>query len=368
MNPPSSSKAEPVRVIHFVSGGFSGATQVAIDLVKAAQGTSVEPLLVLRRKRQTPASRIEALKREGLPVETVSGLAHIMSIWQLRQICLRFKPHTLVAHGFSEHLMGRYAGLWAGVPELIHVEHNSRERYTSWRLHQARWLAQRTRHIIGVSDGVKGRLLKLGFPPDKVSSIPNGIDLGKFQDADAFPHASRAPDIVMCARFSGQKDHETAIRALQLLKASGLRPKLLLAGGGKARYRRQAEALSKALGLEDQVVFLGQCHDMPALLKQHQICLLSTHYEGMPLALIEGMAAGCAVVASEVVGVKEIIDHDHNGLLVPEASPADMTRALQRLLTQPEHAAMLARHAREDALARHGLDLMRQRYQSLFIA
>ncbi|MDO9006026.1 MAG: glycosyltransferase [Aquabacterium sp.] len=357
-----------MRVLHFVSGGFSGATQVAIDLVKAANGTSVQPLLVLRRKRQIPTTRVESLKDEGVPVETVSGLNHAASIWQLKQICLRFKPQTLVAHGFSEHLIGRYAGLWAGVPNLIHVEHNSRERYTYLRLKQARWLAHRTRHIIGVSEGVKGRLLELGFPSEKVISIPNGIALGKFQDAETISYSSRAPNIVMCARFSGQKDHETAIRALKLLKETGLTPKLLLAGGGKQRYRNKAETLSKELGLKDQVVFIGLCKDVPALLKQNQICLLSTHYEGMPLALIEGMAAGCAVVASQVVGIKEIIDHDRNGLLVPEGCPADMANALRRLLTQPEQAATLAQHARQDALARHGVELMRQRYQALFTA
>lgn len=356
-----------MRVLHFVSGGFSGATQVAIDLVKAANnGTQIQALLVLRRKRQTPASQIEALRAEGVPVKTVTGLAHALTIWQLKKICDEFRPQILVAHGFSEHLMGRYAGLLAHVPALVHVEHNSRERYNRWRLAQAQWLAKHTAQIVGVSDGVKTRLLELGFPAHQVISIPNGIDLGKFLTASEQPYRQRAADIVMCARFSAQKDHETAIRAMAMLKEAGHTPKLTLAGGGKKSHLTKAKKLALELGIADQVVFMGLCSDVPTLLMRHQIFLLSTHYEGMPLALIEGMAAGCAVVASDVIGVKEVIDHGRTGLLVKEQDPADLASVLQRLLTHPALGCALGHEARQHAVTKHGVDLMRHRYEQLF--
>lgn len=356
----------PTRVLHFVTGGFSGATQVAIDLVRASIGSAdIEPLLVLRRKWQTPASKVDALVAEGLPVATVSGLAHAISIWQLMKICQAFKPDVLVAHGFPEHIIGRYAGLLAKVPKLIHVEHNSRERYTASRLWQAKWLAKRTDHIVGVSKGVETRLHQLGFPAEKITAIPNGIDLSRFSLADQHPFASRQPGIVMCARFSSQKDHLTAIRAMAELRQHGLRPPLIFAGGGKPRYLRQAEALVRQLSLSDQVTFMGFCRDVPALLMQHQICLLSTNYEGMPLALIEGMAAGCAVVASDVIGVKEVITDGRNGLLFPAQAPAALAAAIRRLLQDPGFGAKLATTARLDALAHHGVALMRDRHGQL---
>lgn len=117
------------RVLHFVTGGFSGATQVAVDLVRAhALSGRCEALLVLRRKRHTRGERVQALRDEGLAVETVAGWAHAATVWQLAAVCRRWRPDVLVAHGFSEHLWGRYAGLVAGVPRLVQVEHNSRER------------------------------------------------------------------------------------------------------------------------------------------------------------------------------------------------------------------------------------------------
>lgn len=358
--------ARPRRVIHFVTGGFSGATQVAVDLVKATlQAPGVEPLLVLRRKRHTPQAAIDALLAQGVQVKTVSGIAHAASIWQLRQLCRQFQPDVLFAHGFPEHLIGRYGALWAGVPRLVHVEHNSRERYTRSKLAQARWLARRTERIVGVSEGVATRLRELGFPPDKVMAIPNGIELGRFSAADASSFESRANDIVMCARFSAQKDHLTAIQAMALLRDRGHAIRLLFAGGGKRRHLAAAQRLVARLDLQDQVQFLGLCSDVPALLMRSRFFLLSTHYEGMPLALIEGMAAGCAVVGSDVIGVREVIDDARNGLLVPESDPAALAEALARLLADTGYAAWLAAAARRDAQQRHGIDLMKQRYAEL---
>lgn len=360
---------ERLRVLHFVTGGFSGATQVALDLVRAALcGSRVQPLLTLRRKRQTDPSRIAALERDGVPVATVPGWAHAATVLELVRICRQFRPHVLVAHGFSEHLWGRYAGLLAKVPVMVHVEHNSRERYTRWRLGQAHWLARRTARIVGCSEGVRERLLELGFPADRTIAIPNGIRLEPFAKADTTDFSQRTPGIVMSARFARQKDHVTLLRAVALLREKGLRPPVLLAGGGKARYRHEAEALCHELGLQDQVRFLGFCDHVPRLLMTHQVCVLSTHYEGMPLSLVEGMAAGCAVVGSAVTGVKEVLDDGINGRLVPHADPAALAGALEGLLRDPTLAARLGAAARATALDRHSLELMTQRYEDLFVA
>jgi glycosyltransferase involved in cell wall biosynthesis len=364
----SPSANSTVRVLHFVTGGFSGATSVAVELTRhGGEAVGLHSMLVLRRKRQTPLQRIEDLRREGLNVCTVTGLAHWLSIWQLRAICLAYKPDVLVAHGFPEHIIGRWAGWLAGVPTLIHVEHNSRERYSWLKLLQARWLAKRTKAIIGVSEGVKHSLLALGFPRQRVVAIPNGIDVSRFDHAAGVPWASRKADIVMCARFSSQKDHCTAIEAMALLKAQGCQSRLVFAGDGKSRYRRQAESLVDRLGLTREVLFLGRSADVPALLSEHRVFLLSTHYEGMPLALLEGMAAGCTPVASRVVGVRELIVDGVDGLLVNESDPQDLAAALMRALGVQEGESM-AHRASQKVRANHRTTQMLTRYSELFRA
>ncbi|MET1115239.1 MAG: glycosyltransferase [Comamonas sp.] len=354
------------RVLHFVTGGFSGATQVAVDLVAAhRQSGRFEARLVLRRKRNTDAARVEALRARGLDVQVVAGWSHAASIWALWQACREFRPDVLVAHGFSEHLWGRYAGLLAQVPRLVHVEHNSRERYTRWRLAQALWLSRRTQATVGCSEGVRQSLLQRGFPPETTRAISNGIRLAPFLQAPP-ALAARAPVIVMAARFARQKDHATLLRALAILRDRGLTPRLLLAGGGKASALKAARQLSAQLGLEQQVDFLGRCDNVPQLLQQSRICVLATHYEGMPLSLIEGMAAGCAVVASRVVGVQEVIDHGVNGLLAEHADPASMADAFEQLLRDDALAQRLAAAAREDALLKYSLERMTRDYEDLF--
>lgn len=356
----------PLRVLHFVSGGFSGATQVAIDLVQAAQQSAhLQPLLVLRRKRHTDPQRIEALRAAGMPLQTVPGWSHAATIWALAKLCRQFAPHVLVAHGFSEHLWGRYAGLIAGVPHLVQVEHNSRERYTRWRLAQARWLARRSDRLIGVSEGVAARLRELGMPPERVVAIGNGIRLEPFASAGARPYASRDAALLMTARFAAQKDHATLIRALALLRERGLTPPLLLAGGGSAKHRERCLRLAQSLGVAEQLQMLGHRSDMPQLLMNTAICVLATHYEGMPLALVEGMAAGCAVVASAVPGVRELIRDGQTGLLVPESDAPALADALERLLRDPAYAAGLGAAARQQALAEHGRERMTASYEAL---
>ena len=131
--------------------------------------------LVLRKKFNTSALKIKALQDQGIDVEVVPSWSHLATIFALKRICQQWQTDILVAHGFSEHIWGRLAGLWAKVPTLIHVEHNSRERYTAWRLKLSHWLAVKTAAIVGVSEGVKSRLIELGFPREKCMAISNGV-------------------------------------------------------------------------------------------------------------------------------------------------------------------------------------------------
>lgn len=367
MTPRPIDAARRAKVLHFVTGGFSGATQVALDLVQAhLQSGAFDAMLVLRRKPQTDMRRVQALREQGIHVEVVTHWPHTATIWQLRQLCLQWRPDILVAHGFSDHIWGRYAGLLAGVQHLVHVEHNSRERYTWWRLKQALWLAQRTDRMIGCSQGVKASLLALGFPPEKTIAISNGIRLEPYALGGSVELAQRAPGLVMAARFANQKDHQTLIEALAVLRSRGLTPPLWLPGGGSAQLRKRAERLSQRLGVAEQVHFMGFQPDVPSLLMRNQICMLSSRYEGMPLSLIEGMAAGCVVIGSAVPGIQEVIEHEHNGLLVAPKSALAMADAIERVLQDTAAAQRWATQGRHDAVAQYSFEHMAGSYEREF--
>lgn len=362
--PPQPAQPErPLRVLHFVSGGFSGATQVAIDLCAPHPGQ--QTLLVLRRRASVnPAERVAALRARGLQVEVVTRWPRLATIWAIARICRRWQPDVLVAHGFSEHLWGRYAGLLAGVPHLIQVEHNVRERYRWPRLAQSLWLAQRTDRIIGVSQAVRDALLHTGHPAGRCTVIVNGIELGRWNQGQ--PWAQREDAIVMPARFAQQKDQDTLIRATALLAARGLRPVVYLAGEGKQSWMRRSQQLAATLGVSGQVRFMGHVGDLPQLMGRVKLCVLSTHYEGLGLGLIEGMASGCCAIGSDVEGVRECFVHGESGLLVPHANAQALADTLHHLLTHPGQAQRLA--AAGQAHARQHFDRQRMidEYLALF--
>ncbi len=367
-----SSDSSTVRVLHFVAGGSGSSLQIAAELARdqleaGAVQQRFEPLLVLRRKPSTDLDRVARLQAAGLRVELIPGGNDWLSAWALFRLCRRFRPQLLVAHGFPEHLLGRWVALLAGVPRRIAVEHYARERYSRWQRLQARWLARRSDAVVGVSSGVEQGLLRQGLPSERTHCIPSGIDLSRFTAVPAY--TMREPGIVMSGRFSRQKDHLSLIRALALLRDEhGLRPELLLAGSGKAHYQREAEGLAERLKLSGQVRFLGYEPQVGELLKRRQIFVLSTRWEGMPLTLVEAMAAGCACVASLVPGVVGVLEHERTGLLVPPQDPPALAAALKQLLNDPLHAERLADAAREQALSQHGLPLMCRRYEELFTA
>ena len=353
--------------MHFVTGGFSGATQVAVDLCLAAQGDPrLQTLLVLRRKRNTSPARVQALQAQGLQVQVVSNWLHLLTVWETRQIIRTWKPDVVFAHGFSDHIWGRQAALAEKVPRIFHVEHNARERYTPRRLRQALALAPFTEASIGVSEGVRTSLLERGFAPQQCLAIPNGIALDRFPD-DLLPAhwSDREGAILMAARFARQKDHGTLINALALLRSRGQTPALELAGTGSARLQRQTQALVARLGLQQQVRFLGNVADLPQRLANAQVFVLSTRWEGMPLALVEAMAAGCACIGTDVVGVREVIEHGITGLLVPPDDAAALADAMLTLRQNPALAQQLGCAARERALSTYGREHMWQRYRAL---
>lgn len=356
-----------MKILHFVTGGFSGATQVAVDLCEASSGDAAFNVkLVLRRKRNTSPERLALLRSKGIDVEVVPGWSHLATIFFLRRICKEWQPDVLVAHGFSEHIWGRIAGLWSGVPHMVHVEHNSRERYTLWRLFLSRWLGRHTTCIVGVSEGVKTRLLELGFPSEKCISIPNGVRWSNFQSLRLSSWDSRQKAVLMVARFARQKDPLTLISAIARLSQQGHLVPLSFAGAGKKSVLARCQTASIQHGLAGQIKFLGQVQQLPQLLAQHQIFVLSTHYEGMPLALIEAMACGCACIGTDVIGVREVIEHGKTGLLVPEGDAKALADAILLFLSQPKLAQKMGQAARQSVQDRFTADRMHARYMSLF--
>ncbi len=339
------------KVAHFVSGGGSGATQAAVDLALGQAGRgNFDALLVLRLKARRPVDRwVKEAEEAGVPVHLVPSGLKILTIFRLKRLFKRENVSVAVCHGNSEHLWGRLAAIWAGVPVIFHWEQNV-ERYTWLRLRLARWLQGHTTRTICVSEGVRQHLLNLGLQEETLRVLHNIVDVNRYQPA-ARPWLERQRDPVMVARWARQKDYPNLIRAFGLLREKGHKDlQLHLVGGGKGSQRNRGAALVRALGLSEAVVIHGRREDIPDFLGRHRIFILSTHYEGFALSLLEAMAAGCCVIGTRSPGVDELIRDGENGLLVPAGDSHALAEAMDRLLTDDAAAERMAARGTEGVL------------------
>jgi glycosyltransferase involved in cell wall biosynthesis len=354
------------RVIHFVTGGGSGATKVALDVACGHLATgNYEPLLVMRRKKVSlPAPMQAQIATTGLRTAWVDDWPKWTTRRQLAELITDFKPQVFAAHGFSEHIWGRQAAFAARVPAVLHIEHNC-ERYAFWRRWAARPLGARTNATVCVSHGVADHVRRLGLAGPRLEVVHNGIEVARFS-AGAPPFSSRSQDIVMLARFARQKDQPTLIRATKRLVGTGWSGRLLLGGGGKASHRRVSEKLVRSLGLSERVEFLGQVANTPALYHRCRAAVLSTHYEGLPLTLVEYMAAGCGAVGSAAPGVSDVIESGVNGWLFPTGDDATLANTLRRVLAGGAEIETIVARGQADAPARFSVARMVGRYESLF--
>ena len=297
-------------------------------------------------------------KRPGLDLRMFPRLTAVMR---------SFRPAIVHTHSY----VLRYAlpaRLLSGGGPVVHTVHNlaSREagRSGTW-IHR---LAIRAGvHSVAVSREVAQSFADLyGCPPEV--TIPNGIDLERFRPAaqswrfsNGFAPTDRL--LVSVARLDPQKNPLGLIDAFAAALADDPRWQLLLVGDGS--LRRQAESHARALPIGQRIHFLGVRGDIDALLPECDLFALASHWEGMPMAVIEAMAAGLPVVATAAGGVPELVDHEATGLLVPPGDTRALAEALALLARDSARRQQFGRAARERARS-FGLDRMIAAYAQLF--
>jgi glycosyltransferase involved in cell wall biosynthesis len=198
-----------------------------------------------------------------------------------------------------------------------------------WRNKQfSKAVAQSHCSLLAVSKGTASNAEKgLGLLPNTIAVQPNPIDMEQWRPS-INPKNRIAKSVIMVGTLYPLKKVKTGILALKELRHS-LDLKLIIAGDGPERG--ELENLTKSLGLEDRVEFLGVRKDIPALLNVSGAMWLLSEREGMPMAVLEAMASGLPVIATNVPGTNELIVDGVNGLLVPPDSPqvvADVTISL----------------------------------------
>ncbi|HSF17621.1 MAG TPA: glycosyltransferase family 4 protein [Vicinamibacteria bacterium] len=284
----------------------------------------------------------EELTRLGIPFEASKHLVREVSPWNdlvaLFHIAKRLKqikPDLLSTHSPKAGWLGRVAAWMAGVP-VIFTAHgwafSEGVGATKQRLYALaeRLVARFALKIIAVSDHDRELALQFGVGrPGQFVTVHNGMP--EVDDKLRADPSSEPPHLVMVARMEAQKDHTTLLQALKPLANLDWTLSLVGAGPLLADTRRLAEEL----GLARRVTFMGERRDVAEILAGGQIFLLVSNHEGFPRSILEAMRAGLPVIASDVGGTRESVVDGENGILVQRRDVDGLTRALEKLISNP---------------------------------
>jgi glycosyltransferase involved in cell wall biosynthesis len=297
------------------------------------------------------------------PVRPTLDLAALAAV---RGLLERTQAPILHTHMAKAGAVGRLAArLVSPRPRTVHTFHGHvLDGYFSRPVTRAfleleRRLARHTDVLVAVSPEVRDALVELGVGrPSQYRVLPVGLDLSPYLGVRAPSGSLRAelglpasvPLLGAVGRLVPIKDHATMLRAL------GHLPGVHLAVVGDGELRAALEAEAGARGLRDRVHLLGWRTDLPEVLADLDAVVLTSRNEGTPAALIEALAAGRPVVATDVGGVRHVVENGRTGLLVPPGDERAVARALEQVLRDPAFAARLGRAGRDDVARRFGAD------------
>ena len=360
--------ARPLRVLLVITKGeIGGAQHHVLELCRALQGQvhfcaaiggpAGSPLEQALQGLQVPTWPLPALRNSLKPWSLLGALRTLLR--QLRQQ----PPDVIHAHSAVAGVLARLAGQWLGLP-VVYTVHGFgfKPQAPAGRRHSAylaeALLAAWTTRMVCVSEHERGLAARLPMDPERVDVVPNALADVPWRSQPGRPDAS----VVMVARMAAPKRHDLLLQALPLLAAQGLRPPVHLLGDGPLRNALAAPLAQQPAG---QVLLAGDVHDVPERLAQHAVLVLLSDHEGLPLALIEGMRAGLAMVASRLPGIEELLRDGHEALLV-DNHPDAVAQALQRLLGDARLRERLGQAARARYEACHRPEAMAARVLQIY--
>jgi glycosyltransferase involved in cell wall biosynthesis len=298
---------------------------------------------------------VSILQGQGVSVVCFGGRNSTSILLSARRVAAHLRQwdaDLLHCHLPIAGIVGRLAGKMTGIP-VVYTEHNRMERYhpLTRRANLLTWRLQD--QVIAVSAEVAESIRAHTGAGIPVKVVLNGVDTEHFvPNGNASPEAKRgigipagAPVIGTVAVFRVQKRLDDWLSAARLLRDVHPDVHFLLVGDGPLRETLVQK--TRALDLTDVVHFTGLQEDVRPFLAAMNVFMISSLFEGLPLALLEAMSMRCGVVATSVGGIPEVIRDEENGLLAEPRRPDILAGLASRMLTSPEETRQMGKTARE---------------------
>jgi glycosyltransferase involved in cell wall biosynthesis len=318
------------------------------------------PLHLFRLATRLPRDRFDArvislanvgpvgrmIQEAGLPVVgcNARSATDLRALWRLRRLLAGNHPDVLHALLFHANLAARLVGPMAGVdPRRIICEIQTVEIERRWHLWLDNLTCRLCRCEIGNSPSVVDHLRrKAHIPSSRLRCEPGAVDVDAIAAAIPISRSesgwpAEGPIILWVGRFDPVKGFEEMLGAFRMV-ASQINASLVLVGDGPYRY--VVDRVVRDCGLTGRVILMGHRSDVPRLLRSADLFLMSSRTEGLPNAILEAMAAGLGIVATDVPGCRDLIVDGRTGLLAPAGSVMGIA---QRLLILLEDATIARR-------------------------
>lgn len=277
--------------------------------------------------------------------------------------------HTQLTHA---DIAGRVAARLTKRPVISTLQNEPRD-YERQRLDR-RWLERYTARylttrLVGVSQRIRDMFVQeWRIPVERVCTIYNAVPM---EDYLAIPEtsaleSSAGPVITNIGRFTEQKAQHIFLSAARMVLDQRPDARFMIVGRGHLEQPLREQA--RRLGIADQVIFTGVRRDIPNVLAESDIFVLSSFWEGLPLTAVEAMAAARPVVLTDVGGNRELVESGKNGVIVPPGDAPALATALLSLLEDDEHRIAMGRAARARVQHDFNIDTIVDQYESLYRA
>ena len=357
-----------IRVLHVITTmDIGGAERLMVDLLPLLQQhDDLDVELLLFNGADTAFKR--DLQQQGIKIHQLGCVDNVDDLWSVYnpRLIARLKKYLgsydiIHTHNTACQLFVPIAkAMFGSKSALVTTEHstNNRRRSKWWCRPIDRWMYSRYKAIVCISDRAQESLENYIGKKDNLLTINNGVDVKRFLRPVKDITGQECFVITMVAGLRAEKDHETVLRAMTHLPANY---RLQLVGGGV----REAElkALTTRMGLDDRVTFLGIRSDVPDILERSDVVLLSSHWEGLSLSSVEGMASGRPFIASDVKGLREVVGG--YGVTFPHGDDKALAEKILELCNNPEMYREVATSCQQRA-REFDISLMADRYYELY--
>jgi glycosyltransferase involved in cell wall biosynthesis len=355
-----------MRIVQLISSrGFYGAEGVVVLLSNRLKelGCTVK-LGIFNAELPQNADFVEAANQADLEVWSLDCLGRLDStaIMALARSLRDTKTEVLHTHGYKANLFGLAAARIAGCA-VVATCHNWTGRTSSLRGYATldRWFLPHFDAVVAVSEGVAEDLLSRGLPRSRLQIIANGVDTVKFRQH--VPCATSSPILGVLSRLSIEKGLDIFIRALPSILQEF--PELQCVVAGEGPERAALLTLAEKLGVRHALKLIGFSRDTVSFLSSCTVVVHPSRIDGMPLSILEAMAAAKPIIASAVGEIPALLLQGEAGLLVTPGDPVELAASILTLLRSPVRRAQLSEAAARQAL-RYDASAMADSYLNLY--